>query len=1111
MKHVLLLLSLLAVLLISAAQPAWSQQVTAAITGQVTDPSGAPIAGSAITARDVARGTIWTATTNAEGIYNLPRLPIGSYEVRVEAQGFQTAMRPAVQLVLNQTARMDFQMKVGQLSETVEVHAAEPLLQTDTTQLGTVIESKTMTDLPLASRNYGQLTLLAPGAVAPNPSGFTSGITAGLDVGGSGAERPYINGNHEQANNYLLDGLDNNQVSDNLQGYTPNADAIAEFNMITQNASAEFGNFQGGIINATIKSGTNQLHGDLFEFFRNDKLNANSWENNWHPDASGNAAPRSTLRWNQFGGVIGGPIKKDKLFFFADYQGQRLHTPSSVAFVSVMTEAERNGDFSALLHASTPYQLKDPHTGEIFANNQIPASMMNKVAQGLFSSGKYPLPNAPGMDDGLSSNYSYAVGSYNDADQGDVKIDYNISEKDRLFGRYSRVFIDNQNTTTFPLNFNGFAKDYGHHGVANWTHMITSSIVNEARAGVNYLLPANGQVPQSGIGDLGEQIGIPNSNIGGPGLLYLNFTNGYAAGLGNTTSGTAQMFGSTVAQLDDSLVITKGRHTIKTGFQFMRQRINAYYASNNGNIGYMQFNGQYTGAAEADFFLGLPNGYGGGSPNNGTWGQRASIISGFVQDDFRIAKNLTLNLGLRYENHTPWVEVKDRQANFDLVTGKLYLAGQPCPYSNCRALYNSYNSGVDFQPRIGIAWTPKALGGNTVVRAAYSLSSFLEGTGTNLRLTMNPPARPSDFSVNYPTTQPLPTTTADQGLIAPPPTDPFQGSDLRIWDPHYRPAAVQQWNFTVQQQFSNSLTLTAGYVGQHGTHLMEPMNYGQKILNADGTLSPSPYLTGNPDIDGHGWLKGSSPAGSQRYNALQATLQKRYSNGLQLQVAYTYSKCMSDNAGYYGYWGASQAYFGNTYWQNLYDSKGEWGPCFFDQTHGLTTYALYEVPFGKGRQYGKSVNPVVNAVAGGWNVSGILTVHGGFPMTPYTWADTSGTGMIMPMRANCVAPIRTVNSPFSGGGIQWWDPSSFQMPANGTFGSCGNDVARGPGLKQLDLSLQKDFPFTESKKLQFRTDFLNSTNTPIFNIPNLGLGGGLGVISSSQGARNIQLALKFYF
>jgi hypothetical protein len=401
----------------AAPQAVWGQQVTAAIVGTVTDPSGAPIANAAVTARDTQRGTTWTALTNDVGAYNIPRVPIGSYEVRVEAKGFQSALRPAFTLELNQTARVDVQMTLGQVSETVEVMGTAPVLQTDTTQLGTIIDSNVTTNLPLASRNYAQLTLLAPGAVTPNPNGFTNGITTGLGPGGDSA-RPYINGNHEQANNFLLDGMDNNQVSDNLMGYTPNADAIQEFNMITQNASADFGNFEGGIINATIKSGTNQFHGDAFEFFRNDVLNANSWENNW------NHLPKAQLRWNQFGGVFGGPIKKDKLFFFVDYQGQRFDTPTSTGTTSVLTQAERQGDFSALLTAGTPYIIKNPFNHNApFPNNQIPLGLLDPVAKNLFAASQYPLPNSAGNNNGLQNNYTYSLHQAINQDQGDAKVD----------------------------------------------------------------------------------------------------------------------------------------------------------------------------------------------------------------------------------------------------------------------------------------------------------------------------------------------------------------------------------------------------------------------------------------------------------------------------------------------------------------------------------------------------------------------------------------------------------------------------------------------------------------------------------------------------------------
>lgn len=1114
-SHLCVGFALLTALLLGDGK-AVGQQVTAVITGQVTDPSGAPIVGANVSARDIDRGTVTKTVTNIDGFYNIPRVPIGQYEVRVENKGFQTAVRPAFQLEMNQTARLDFSLKIGQISETVEVTGAAPLLQTETTALGTIIDAKTNETLPLGSRNYIQLTLLAPGAVTPQPAGFSNGAAAPISPTGGGS-RPYINGNHEQANNFLLDGLDNNQVSDNLVGYTPNSDAIQEFNLITQNASADFGNFQGGIISVTIKSGTNQFHGDAFEFFRNDKLNANSWENNWQ----GNR--KAAMRWNQFGGVVGGPIKKDKLFFFADYQGMRYDIPVSVGPTTVFTAAERNGDFSALLTAPTPYQLKNPKALDAngnptpFGGNIIPLGMIDPVAKALFASDKYPAP----QNGNLINNYYVSNATVTNQKQGDIKIDYNMSDKDHITGRYSRLYADDPSTNSFPLSSDAFINDNGHNGVANWTHTFSPSLFNEARFGVNYMLANNGADPK-GLGNFGQTLGIANANAGGPGMIAMNFSNGYVAGFGNSVSGNQQLFASTVIQFDDSVVITKGRHVMHAGFQFMRDRINIYYASNSGNLGQMGFNGQYSGSGESDFFLGLPYTFGKGGGLTGTWGQRANVIAGFFNDDFRVNENLTLNLGVRYENHTPWEEVKDRQANFDLVSGKVYLAGQSCPYSNCRALYNSYNGGMDFQPRIGFAYTPAMFNHKTVIRGAYTVSSYLEGTGTNLRLPMNPPLSQAETLVqygapNYATgTNILPKTTTDQGLILPPPGNPYQGATLRVWDPNLKPAIVQQWSLTVQHQFNNQLTLQASYVGQHGTHLMEPLELSQGRLNSDGTVTPTQYLAGNAqltqDVIGNGGVyKGTASVGNQRYDALQMVLQKRMGSGLEGSVAYTYSKCMSDNGGYYGTWGATQSGFGPTYWQNLYDQKAEWGPCFFDLKSSLTANAIYEVPFGRNRKFGKGMNPVVSTIAGNWNVSGIFTAHSGFPTTPFTWGDYSGTGQFFYNRANCIAPQKDLKTPYSGGGIQWFDPSSYTYPNSGSFGTCGNSTIRGPGMGSVDISLQKDFVFTETKRLQFRSDFINFTNAVVKNSPGVTLGGGMGVITGTQGPRNIQLALKLYF
>ena len=564
------LIVVLTTTVLSFPATAWSQQVTASITGKVTDPTSAIIVGAKVTAKDLDRGTLFTTETNTSGFYNLPRVPIGNYDIRVEVVGFQTAIHPAVRLVLNQTARVDFVMQLGEVTQTVEVTGAPPLLQTDTMQLGSVINDKTNQDLPLATRNYIQLTLLVPGSVNPNPQTLTNGQTT------ANGGRPYVNGNREQANNFLLDGLDNNQVSDNLVGYAPSPDAIQEFNMITNNAPADFGNFQGGIVSTTIKSGTNQLHGSAFEFFRNDVLNANTWEGNW------SGSPRPKVRWNMFGGSAGGPIVKDKLFFFGDYQGERFNNPASTSPISVFTAAERQGDFSQLLN-ERGIQLYNPFLTDAsgnrlpLPNNQIPAGLIDPVARSLFSSNLYPLP----INNNLQNNQFNTTSSKTIGDQFDAKIDANLSSVDHVFVRYSQSRQNNPSTNSFPLFFDSFFNSPTHNGVGNWTRTLSPHLVNEVRIGVNRVLVNNGGV-DTGLGNVAEQLGIQNGNDRGPGLLALNFGAALVNNIGSANIGTQQLFADTVYQYEDALILTRGRHVVHTGFQYWRQQLNTFYAGNNG-------------------------------------------------------------------------------------------------------------------------------------------------------------------------------------------------------------------------------------------------------------------------------------------------------------------------------------------------------------------------------------------------------------------------------------------------------------------------------------------------------------------------------------------------
>jgi len=1133
--------------------------------GTIKDPSGAPVPGVTVIATDTARGTVYSAKTNDVGAYNISRIKVGSYTLKASAPGFQTVEYPAFTLVLNQTARIDIGLKVGQVNQTVEVTGEAPLLETENTMVSTVIDSVSADKLPLATRNYVQLTLLSPGSISPDPTNFNNG-----DNTASGA-RPYINGNREQSDNFLLDGMDNNQVSDNLLGYTPAPDAIQEFNLITSNASAEFGNFQGGIVSATIKSGTNAFHGDLWEYFRNDVLNANSWENNF----ANPRVKRPPLRWNMYGGTIGGPVVKNKLFFFFDYQGQRFDHPASTSFFNVFTTAERGGDFGALCSkgfdgagicqdrnskGQVTNQLYNPCTSTAgpctaanfvpgtrtpFPFNRVPTSMLNPVAQALFSSPLYPAPVNANVENNAFNTVTQAF----DNNQFDVKIDYNATEKDHIFGRYSHANQNNPLTNSLAIIGQGFSQAPINNEMADWTHTFSSDLLNDLRFGVNYIKLHNGTTFGSSVGSLATQLGIANGNPIGPGLMQLDFYGGTPSQPGNGTInsvgtlGIEQNFRSAVIQFDDNLVITHGRHIIHTGFDYRRNRINIFYSGNSGKYGGIFFSGQYTandgsspadgtGFGGADFFLGLPNSYGHGISGGG-WGQRQSVVAGYVQDDWRATDNLTVNIGLRYQAFTPWVERNNRQDNTTLIGGQLIapdcslLGTTPfsCQNSN-PGLYQGTYGLPDFQPRLGFAWTPARFGGKTVIRGAFTVSSYLEGTGTNLRLPINPPFSPAETLTQF-NGNVAPTPTQDG--IVPPTTsagDPFAGALFRVWDSHVQPADTYQWNATVQQELNNSTTVQVGYVGQRGIHLMVPMPYLQRQLLPNSACAkppctlPSIYLSGNPALQSDlSQISGTASVGNMRYNALQAVLQKRYSQGLQFQVAYTYSKCMTDNSGYYGTWGSTQATPANPYYQNLYDPHADYAPCYFDASHLLSAYAVYELPYGRGKRFGANAPKVLSAIAGGWSVNPIVSVHTGFPLALYDFgSDPTGTGS-RGLRPDCSGPFQTFGrkpafDPSSGAftGFQWFDPTSFSAPPTGQFGTCpAQGPIRGPGYFDVDLSLQKDFRITESKRLQFRTDFVNAFNRVNLNAPATALGGNMGLINSSQDPRNIQFALKFYF
>ncbi len=1097
---------------------ATGQEVTGSIVGTVLDQTGAALSDATVTAREVRKGTVLSTKTDNTGSFRIERVPIGRYEVKVERTGFQTAVKPAFDLVLNQTARLNIDMKVGQTSESVEVNAAPPLLNTDTTEISTHIDSVATENLPLITRNYNQLTLLTPGAVSTNPGSFVSGQST-FQVG-----RPYINGNREQTNNYILDGMDNNQNDNNEVGYAPNVDAIQEFNLITQNPSAEFGNFLGGIVNTTLKSGTNSYHGSAFEFLRNDIFNANEWSNNlFGDDANGHEkVPRPRLRYNQFGATFGGPIIKDKLFFFVDYQGQRMVTPSTQS-ASVLSAAERAGDFSAI-----GVQLHFPGTNTPIPGNNLAAAglALSPAAQAIVNSPFYPLPNNG------TNGLLYTQRTENNANQGDIKLDWTPSEKDHFYGRYSQQDVENPTTETFVFASNGIT-NFSYplkNAVADWTRTFSPTLLNDFRIGVSHFPVFQGFSNPTGQ-NLPQAFGIPGSPS-----TFLPSIGGFQDGISPFGNNLAQtnVFADTVIQIGDSVLLTHGLHEFHAGFQFNRYRDNFLYPGNEGLAGQFSFNGQYTGSGSADFMLGLPNSLGIGQ-GVGNRHVNNSLYSVFVQDNWRIRRDLTLNLGLRWEVNTARAAQDGNAVNYALFGGQLILPSNNNGLGD--ALYHTYNGIANFQPRIGLAWQPDFMK-NTVIRAAYGMSNFTESNGVNNLLTQNPPFETA-HNVTFPAGSAAPGSTLDQGFtgfptgctlplaIAFSPTC-FSGVNIHAFDVDLRPTVHYAWNLSIEHQFGSATTVQIGYVGQANQHLSNIIMLQQKQLNPDGSVSPSPFL--NPTLLSEvGQARFTLSNGVSNYHALQTVFQERFKNGLQAEANYTWSKCLSDTPGFFGQFGdnvgtQAQTIGGWAFPQDPYNQRGDYGRCPQDVASLFNGYVVYDLPFGHGRHFGSDVNKAIDAVAGGWRISSGFNFHTGFAQTIFAAQDLSGTGGFS-TRPNCVPgvpqtlPFAPDPASVAAGTprFNFLNPAAVTQPGPGTFGNCPVGAFRGPGYKSVDMGLGKSFSLTERQSLEFRIDAVNVFNTPIFNFGDE-FGGqhtqgaaNFGQISSSQGARNMQLGLKFRF
>lgn len=1104
-----------------SAQFLSAQTITGAITGTVTDATGAVVPGVKITAKNVDTNITNSAVTNDSGVYSLLYLPVGNYAVTAENSGFKKSQIGPFKLEVNQTARVDFSMQVGDTSETVEVKDVAPILQTESTATGDTLTNTKLTSLPLNGRNFATLTTLIPGAISTSPGAMNTSAR----FQGSGS-RPQVNGNREQTNNFLLDGVDVNDSIDNRIGYQPNVDALEEVKVITGNGGGEFGNVGGSSVMLTLKSGTNQFKGSVFEFLRNDKLDANGFFNNR------NKIARNAFRRNIFGGTLGGPIKQDKAFFFIDYEGTEQRT-SGVASASVAPAAWRTGDLSQFLTVSKT-QVVDPLTGSTiasrtpFPNNQIPLSRItNPVALKLFSSPDlYPLPNNTGTGAlGVTSNYLSGQRGKLSNHQADAKADIRVTEKDSVMMRWSIGRYDAPNTqAALPVFMTGGTEGPTQSGIINWTRTWSSHLVTDSRASISLIgiddntLDWSGKLGANGNANFGIAGGQPiaglsSVNLGG-GLSGV----GSGASIGSTRD--------TKYQEQVTATYIGGKHLIKFGGQLMRMQQNRYYAGNNGALGSFSFTSQYSNLDYADFLLNTLSSKGRGAVV-GKWGHRQWRNALFVQDDWKLRRNFTVNLGLRWEYTSPISEVANRQVNINTFTGQLIYPGDS-EYGT--ALYKSYKK--QFQPTIGFAWTPGLFKDKMVLRAGYRLSSFLEGTGANLRLPLNPPfftesnvnysasGTPGDIRVGF-------SDVIARGDLTSPRTGTQPFYQARAWDLNLRPQMTSQYNFAMEYQVSNNTSVQAAYVAQHGTHLVVPHEANQPLPGVGDDITKwaaaddrRPLAKVLPNV---GNIALTESSGTMQYQSFQLSARRRMTSGLEFLASYTLSKTLTDNLGYYGCGSTNNE---GAYWQNAYDRHGNYGPACFDARHNFTLGGLYSLPVGKGNKFGSSMGKFGDALLGGWNVSYMVSTHTGFPVTiQASSANTGGQLVRGTARANYYRDLtyttQTVDAfygvvtsaNFCNAGVDNGS-CAYGVPTNGKFGNAGVGTERAPSFFNLDASIGKKFAVTERQSLDFRAEFFNMMNHVSWGPPgrNISSPTTFGQITSQvTQPRNIQFGLKYFF
>lgn len=1122
------------VLLLSGAT-AVAQTITASIRGTVTDPSGAVVAGADITATNVATGVETKTVTNNSGLYNFQFLVLGNYTITATASGFNSTTTNPFHLQIDQIAKIDARLQVGNSATTVKVSAgAGSVLNTENATLGTSISAHTLETMPLPGQNVLYATMFVPGALNPTVGSMGSAYQHSASPWD---QVPSFNGNRQQGNNFVLDGIEINETTNNTSGYTPSPQSLQEIRVITGNSDAEYGNVNGAEVLYVTKAGTNQFHGSAYEYFENQNFAANSWGNNY------NRITKGKFHQHLFGGAVGGPIFKNKLFFFADYQGLRFNNPGT-ALASVATPLERTGNFSEV-EAIEGWQIFDTSNGTNnetqYPNNTIPA-IVNPVAQYLFANpAYYPLPNhAPNPGTVAKNNYAFPVTSNSINNQGDGRLDYTLSNHDTLMvkGTYGDAYDYPSNPVIpviFPLQHEyPFAM-----GVIDWIHTFSPSFVNELRAGYSRIVQdTETSDPSGNFGTHGDTllgIGYPGTQPL-PGFTYMLIGDSDLGSFGTDISAGTKTIDNNFTYGDD-VTWVHGKHITRVGAQFVRYQENyvapsniggangqlAYYSDYTANWGYYNGGAYSIGDGFADFELDKAE-VATVAQVKGAFGARQWRDAYYVQDDWKALPNLTLNLGLRYAYDQPMYEAHDKMSSINLKAAYFAPVGpngpDPTPYlllagknGNSRALVNPYY--YQFMPRVGFAWQ---IGPRAVLRGGYSITDDSEGTGTGLRMTQNPPFLVSVTNLQHgpqPTTDGNPISVTN-GLLAgsggTPPKPQFD-----VWDPNFRPAAVQQFNLTTQFLLASKTSLQIAYVGQVGQHIAEPRLLNQYIAPVPATCDPAD-TTGCVDlvapyyavVGGGSQIVETVSEGTENYHALQTTLHQQETNGLEYTLNYTWSRAMNDTSG--GYFNVDGVGAGGTFAfaNNAYDPHAEYGPSNFNATNNFSGTVVYQLPFGHEKRYGSNWNRLTDEALGGWELSANAMFHSGFPAT-MIYAFGQNTGLNAAADNSNYNYASRVNQYFpltiKGQDSQHWfgnynvDPSakpcssgttinSLGVPcaygvwAKGTFGDAHQGTERNPDFKNIDLSVFKGFRTVGNQYLKLRIDAYNAFNMVSLGAPN---------------------------